>query len=41
MLRQATQIKAIAPDSKVWIYRNLVQGYANFQQFREKLEDPR
>ena len=32
MLRQASQMKAIAPDSKVWTHHNLVQGYANFQQ---------
>ena len=40
MLEQATAMKAIAPASQIWIYRNLVQAYANFVQFREKLEDP-
>lgn len=40
MVEQAAQMKRIAPETKVWIYRNLVQGYANFKQIREKLEDP-
>ena len=25
---------------QVWVYRNLVQPYANFVQLREKIEDP-
>ena len=81
MLEQASQMKAIAPETtvwalpghlsglnvfhsklipygafvwarralnrpewwfpQVWVYRNLVQAYSNFVQFREKLEDPR
>eukprot|EP00935_MAST-01C_sp_MAST-1C-sp1_P002224 g2224.t1 len=40
MVDQAAVMKRIAPETKVWIYRNLVQPYANFRQFREKLEDP-
>jgi len=40
MLQQAERIKALAPDTRVWVYRNLAQGYANFVQLREKLEDP-
>ena len=40
MLAQATQMKAIAPETKIWVYRNLAQAYSNFVQFREKLEDP-
>jgi hypothetical protein len=40
MLEQASQMKEIAPESSVWIYRNLVQAYSNFKQLREKLEDP-
>ena len=27
MLEQASQMKAIAPGSQVWVYRNLVQAY--------------
>jgi hypothetical protein len=41
MLAQAVQMKAMAPDTKIYVYRNLAQAYANFAQFREKLEDPR
>ena len=41
MLEQAVQMKAIAPRTKIWVYRNLAQAYANFAQFREKIEDPR
>lgn len=40
MLAQAVQMKSIAPDTKIYVYRNLAQAYANFAQFREKLEDP-
>jgi hypothetical protein len=40
MIDQAAAMKRIAPETKIWIYRNLVQPYANFAQFREKLEDP-
>ena len=40
MVEQAAVIKKMAPDTKVWVYRNLVQPYANFVQLREKIEDP-
>ena len=40
MLKQAEAVKAIAPDTRVWVYRNLAQAYANFVQLREKIEDP-
>ena len=40
MVDQASVMKTMAPDTQVWIYRNLVQPYANFVQLREKLEDP-
>jgi len=40
MIEQAAVIKKMAPQSQVWVYRNLVQPYANFVQLREKLEDP-
>ena len=38
MLEQAAMMKSIAPDTKIWVYRNLVQPYSNFQLFRQKLE---
>jgi hypothetical protein len=40
MLDQAAASKAHAPNTKIWIYRNLAQAYAEFGQIREKLEDP-
>jgi hypothetical protein len=40
MLDEAVKMKAIAPDTKIWVYRNLVQAMANVGQLREKLEDP-
>ena len=40
MVEQAAKAKAAAPNTQVWIYRNLVQAYAEFVQVREKLEDP-
>jgi hypothetical protein len=40
MIEQAAVIKKMAPDTRVWVYRNLVQPYANFVQLREKIEDP-
>jgi hypothetical protein len=40
MLDQAKAAKTHAPDTKIWIYRNLAQAYAEFGQIREKLEDP-
>ena len=40
MVNQAAQIKKLAPSTRVWVYRNLVQPYANFVQLREKIEDP-
>lgn len=41
MVEQAAAMKQMAPDTQVWVYRNLVQPYANFVQLREKIEDPR
>ena len=32
MLAAATKMKAIAPDTKIYIYRNLAQAYSNFVQ---------
>ena len=40
MIEQAAAIKAMAPETQVWVYRNLVQPYSNFVQLREKIEDP-
>ena len=40
MLKQAQVMKSIAPKTRVWVYRNLVQAYSNFVQLREKIEDP-
>lgn len=40
MLAQALQMKAIAPDTKIYVYRNLAQAYSNFVQLRSKLADP-
>ena len=40
MIEQAAMIKKMAPKTQVWVYRNLVQPYANFVQLREKIEDP-
>lgn len=40
MVGQAASAKRTAPDTKVWIYRNLAQAYAEFTQIREKLSDP-
>eukprot|EP00755_Sulcionema_specki_P024789 Sspe_Gene.1601::Locus_531_Transcript_1_1_Confidence_1.000_Length_1868::g.1601::m.1601 len=40
LLDQAAAAKTVAPDTQIWIYRNLVQAYAEFSQVREKLEDP-
>ena len=40
MVEHAAVMKKMAPNTKVWIYRNLVQPYANFVQLREKIEDP-
>jgi hypothetical protein len=41
MLVQAAAMKAIAPHTKIYVYRNLAQAYSNFVQLREKIEDPR
>lgn len=40
MVEQAAVMKKMAPNTQVWVYRNLVQPYANFVQLREKIEDP-
>ena len=40
MLEQVKQMKRIAPQTRFWIYRNLVQAYSNFVELRAKLEDP-
>lgn len=40
MVEQAAVMKTMAPEIRVWVYRNLVQPYANFVQLREKIEDP-
>ena len=40
MLDQAAAARRAAPDTKIWVYRNLAQAYAEFTQIREKLEDP-
>jgi hypothetical protein len=40
MVDQAAAAKRTAPSTKIWIYRNLAQAYAEFVQIREKLEDP-
>lgn len=40
MLAQLDRLKAIAPHTRFWIYRQLVQAYSNFVEIREKLEDP-
>ena len=40
MVDQAKAAKKAAPDTKIWVYRNLVQAYAEFTQIREKIEDP-
>eukprot|EP01079_Euglenida_sp_SAG-EU17-18_P001068 gene1068-2637_t len=39
-LHQAAAMKAIAPNTQVWVYRNLAQGYSNFVQLRALLDDP-
>lgn len=40
MIEQAAVMKQMAPETQVWVYRNLVQPYANFVQLRERIEDP-
>ena len=40
-LRQAEMIKAINPDTKVFVYRNLAKSEAMQATVRAKLEDPR
>jgi len=40
LVDQATLAAKAAPDTQIWIYRNLVIAYAEFKQIREKLEDP-
>ena len=40
MVEQAAVMKKMAPETQVWVYRNLIQPYANFVQLREKIEDP-
>eukprot|EP00039_Didymoeca_costata_P026535 m.16103 g.16103 ORF g.16103 m.16103 type:complete len:461 (+) comp5584_c0_seq2:76-1458(+) len=40
MVAEAVKAKSIAPETQVYIYRNLAQAYANFVELREKLEDP-
>jgi len=37
MIEQAAVMKRMAPETRVWVYRNLVQPYANFVQLREKM----
>ena len=37
---EAAMIKAINPDTHVWIYRNLVKALSWYGAVREKLEDP-
>jgi hypothetical protein len=37
---QAAMIKAINPNTHVWIYRNLVKALSWYDAVREKLEDP-
>mmetsp|Transcript_46647 Transcript_46647/g.77151 ORF Transcript_46647/g.77151 Transcript_46647/m.77151 type:complete len:468 (+) Transcript_46647:131-1534(+) len=36
----AARAAKAAPDTQIWVYRNLVIAYAEFVQIREKLEDP-
>lgn len=40
MLAEAVKAKAIAPDTKIYVYRNLAQAYSNFVELRAKIEDP-
>uniref|UniRef100_A0A7S3FFR1 Uncharacterized protein n=1 Tax=Haptolina ericina TaxID=156174 RepID=A0A7S3FFR1_9EUKA len=40
LVDEATRASRAAPDTQIWIYRNLVIAYAEFVQVREKLEDP-
>eukprot|EP00656_Telonema_subtile_P006640 TRINITY_DN13077_c0_g1_i2.p1 TRINITY_DN13077_c0_g1~~TRINITY_DN13077_c0_g1_i2.p1 ORF type:complete len:153 (+),score=34.43 TRINITY_DN13077_c0_g1_i2:148-606(+) len=40
LVDQAARAAKAAPDTQIWIYRNLVIAYAEFNQVREKLEDP-
>jgi len=40
LVDQATLAAKAAPNTQIWIYRNLVIAYAEFKQIREKLEDP-
>ena len=40
LARQAAATKAVNPDAKVFVYRNIVKALPWFDQVREKLEDP-
>lgn len=40
MVEQIATMKKIAPDTRMYIYRNLVQAYSNFVELRAMLEDP-
>ena len=41
LLDQAAQIKAINPNTRVWVYRNLVHAGSWFKEVAEKIKDPR
>ena len=40
LLKQVELTKAVNPDSKTWVYRNLVKALPWFGSVREKMDDP-
>jgi len=40
LVTQAAMVKAVNPDAKVWVYRNLVKALPWYSSVREKMLDP-